>query len=114
MGCAGMSDYAATFLDGTGTARLEGTLTFTDPDNQPVPGGGNPTLDSLTVAGNTHLNGDVTINGDTEIGANSLNLDSSAIGFFGATPVAQPTVANATAAAIIAALAELGLIIDGT
>lgn len=36
------------------------------------------------------------------------------IGFFGASPVVKPTVSDASAAAIIAALAALGLITDGT
>jgi hypothetical protein len=42
------------------------------------------------------------------------NAATPEIGFFGATPVPRPSISVASAAAIITALADLGLIVDAT
>ena len=54
-----------------------------------------------------------------EVSSGSLEIESTNLGFYGVTPVAQQTVTgskggNAALASLVTALANLGLIVDGT
>lgn len=87
-------------LDSGGTlVRLPATTGFAV--TNAIGGSGNPL--EIFVTGEGGNPATVLIGGSTD-----------RIGFFSTTPVVQPTVSDATAAAIITALASLGLIIDGT
>lgn len=98
------------------------TLLATSSD-QPLIVGGDDTA-GVTIkdsAGNIGLqaaSGNVTV-GDsgTEnaiLHGSAVAIEANALGFYATSPISKQTVSDATAAAIIAALAALGLITDGT
>jgi hypothetical protein len=62
--------YPVNILRADESVDREGYVQYTDPDNQPIPGGSDVTLDNLTVQGNIAHTGNEA-------------------GFFSATPVAQ-------------------------
>lgn len=116
--------------DGIGT--FSGTAVFPDPDNQPgappfVSGVGVDLIlleasdNSQLLAGGDDTGGVIATSHDglsaivVNNGGVSIQVNNGKnLGFFGTPPAAQPTVADATADAILAALVTLGLVIDGT